>query len=103
MGEPKFWEMPDRAREVIQEVNTLKNWIEPFDKLEAKLREMTELDQLLNTEHDPELSDELDRELAAFDGQLTSFELRSMLQGPDDHRNAMVEISAGAGGTEAQD
>jgi peptide chain release factor 2 len=103
MGEPKFWDVPDRAREVIQEVNTLKNWIEPYDKLEAKLREMTELDQLLNTEDDAELSAELDRELATFEEQLTSFELRSMLQGPDDHRNAMVEISAGAGGTEAQD
>jgi peptide chain release factor 2 len=103
MGEPKFWDVPDRAREVIQEVNTLKNWIEPFDRLEAKLREMTELDQLLTTENDAGLSDELDRELATFEEQLTAFELRSMLQGPDDHRNAMVEISAGAGGTEAQD
>jgi peptide chain release factor 2 len=64
---------------------------------------MTELDQLLETENDVGLSDELDRELATFEEQLTSFELRSMLQGPDDHRNAMVEISAGAGGTEAQD
>jgi len=103
MGEPKFWDVPDRAREVIQEVNTLKNWIEPFDRLEAKLREMTELDQLLNSESDAGLSAELDRELATFEEQLTSFELRSMLQGADDHRNAMVEISAGAGGTEAQD
>jgi peptide chain release factor 2 len=103
MGEPGFWDVPDRAREVIQEVNTLKNWIEPYDKLDAKLREMTELDQLLNSEHDAGLSGELDRELATFDEELSSFELRSMLQGPDDHRNAMVEISAGAGGTEAQD
>ena len=63
MGEPKFWDVPDRAREVIQEVNTLKNWIEPFDRLEAKLREMTELDQLLNLEHDAELSAELDRRM----------------------------------------
>ena len=103
MGESSFWDVPDRAREVIQEVNTLKNWIEPYDRLEAKLREMTELDQLLNAEHDDELSGELDRELATFEEQLVSFELRSMLQGPDDHRNAMLEISAGAGGTEAQD
>jgi len=64
---------------------------------------MTELDELLNGDNDAALSDELDRELATFDEELTSFELRSMLQGPDDHRNAMLEISAGAGGTEAQD
>jgi peptide chain release factor 2 len=103
MGEAGFWDAPDRAREVIHEVNTLKNWIEPFDRLDGKLHELTEMDQLLLTEEDPELSAELDRELATFEDQLTSFELRSMLQGEDDHRNAMLEISAGAGGTEAQD
>ncbi len=103
MGESKFWDVPDRAREVIQEVNTIKNWVEPFDRLDATLREMTEMDQLLQNEPDAELSAALDRELATFEEQLRSYELRSMLQGADDHRNAMVEISAGAGGTEAQD
>jgi peptide chain release factor 2 len=34
---------------------------------------------------------------------LDAFELRSLLRGPDDFRDAQVEISAGAGGTEAQD
>jgi len=103
MGESKFWDVPDRAREVIQEVNTIKNWIEPFDTLAAKLAELTEMDELLQAEPDAELSGELDRDLSAFEDQLRSYELRSMLQGADDHRNAMVEISAGAGGTEAQD
>jgi peptide chain release factor 2 len=102
-GASGFWDVPDRARDVIREVNTLKNWIEPFDRLDAKLREMTEMDQLLLKEPDAELSAELDRELETFADELTTFELRSMLQGPDDHRNAMLEISAGAGGTEAQD
>jgi peptide chain release factor 2 len=34
---------------------------------------------------------------------VANFELRSLLRGPDDFRDAQVEISAGAGGTEAQD
>ena len=103
MAESGFWDVPDRARDVIHEVNTLKNWIEPFDGLEAKLRELTEMNELLLTENDAELSAELDRELESFAERLTTFELRSMLQGEDDHRDAMLEISAGAGGTEAQD
>ena len=37
------------------------------------------------------------------DDELDAFELRSLLRGPDDFRDAQVEISAGAGGTEAQD
>ena len=34
---------------------------------------------------------------------LEEFRLRSLLSHPDDFRNAQLEISAGAGGTEAQD
>ncbi len=103
MGESAFWDVPDRARDVIREVNTLKNWIEPYDRLSGKLRELSEMNELLTAEPDAEMSEELDRELATFEDQLTTFELRSMLQGEDDHRNAILEISAGAGGTEAQD
>ncbi|HEX7942006.1 MAG TPA: peptide chain release factor 2, partial [Gemmatimonadaceae bacterium] len=43
------------------------------------------------------------RELEALDEEIPRFELRALLAGPDDHRDAMLEISAGAGGTEAQD
>jgi peptide chain release factor 2 len=46
---------------------------------------------------------ELDRELEAIETELDAFELRTLLRGADDFRDAQVEISAGAGGTEAQD
>ena len=40
---------------------------------------------------------------SALRDELEAFRLRSLLSGPDDFRDAQVEISAGAGGTEAQD
>jgi peptide chain release factor 2 len=46
---------------------------------------------------------ELDMELEALDSELDSFELKTLLRGEDDFRDAQLEISAGAGGTEAQD
>ena len=46
---------------------------------------------------------ELDTETAALRDDLDSFELKSLLRGADDFRDAQLEISAGAGGTEAQD
>jgi peptide chain release factor 2 len=49
------------------------------------------------------MSAEIDRELNAIESDFGAFELRSLLRGPDDFRDAQVEISAGAGGTEAQD
>ncbi len=52
---------------------------------------------------DAGLEAELDADVAALEGDVESLRIRSLLSGPDDHRDAQLEISAGAGGTEAQD
>ncbi len=103
MTEPGFWDDNARARGVIQEIKTLKEVVEPFDRLDEKIKELLEVEQLLELEPDESMAQEVERELAVIDTELPAFELRSILRGPDDHRSAMLEISAGAGGTEAQD
>src|SRR4029079_15453751 len=62
-----------------------------------------ELDELLAGEPDQSMSADVDQELDAIETEIDAFELRSLLRGPDDFRDAQVEISAGVGGTEAQD
>jgi peptide chain release factor 2 len=62
-----------------------------------------ELDELLAGEPDQSMSADLDQEADAVENEIDAYELRSLLRGPDDFRDAQVEISAGAGGTEAQD
>ena len=103
MAEPGFWDNGDRARETVQRVKELKVWTEPYDRIEGRLRSALELEELLEMEPDEELSREADAELEKLTGEVDAFELRSLLRGPDDMRGAQVEISAGAGGTEAQD
>src|SRR5687767_9272513 len=103
MSEGGFWDNQERAQEVVQQVKSLRGWVDPYDRLEGRLRGARELDELLAADPDPELAAELEREAEAIGEELASFELRSLLQGRDDHRDAQVEISAGAGGTEAQD
>jgi peptide chain release factor 2 len=49
------------------------------------------------------MSAEVERESAEIRAALEAFRIRSLMQGPDDFRDAQVEIAAGAGGTEAQD
>lgn len=98
-----FWSDQGRARETVQRLKTLKGWIEPFDKLKERVTGATELDDLLRVEPDESLDVDLDREVASLDGDLRSFELQSLLCGADDWRDAQIEISAGAGGTEAMD
>jgi peptide chain release factor 2 len=103
MTAPGFWSDQERARGVVQEVKELKGWVDPFDKLEARVRSARELDELLDLEPDDAMAAEVDAEVASIAAALESFELRSLMRGPDDMRDAQLEISAGAGGTEAQD
>ena len=103
MSEPGFWDHQERAQAIVQEVKGLRAWVDPFDKLAQRIDGARELGELLEAEPDAELGAELAREVDAIEAELESYELRSLLQGPDDARDAQVEISAGAGGTEAQD
>ena len=46
---------------------------------------------------------EIDESLLTFSKELELFEIRMMLSGKDDTKNAIISINSGAGGTEAQD
>jgi peptide chain release factor 2 len=98
-----FWNAQETARATVQQVKELKGWVEPFDRLRGRITSATELDELLSAEPDESMSAEVDRELNAIETEFDAFELKSLLRGPDDFRDAQLEISAGAGGTEAQD
>ncbi|MGQ0538889.1 MAG: peptide chain release factor 2 [Gemmatimonadaceae bacterium] len=103
MAQPAFWNDQDAAREVVQRVKSIKTWIEPFDDLVARATSARELHDLLTEQPDESTERDLATEIANVDEALRAFELRSLLRGPDDWRDAQVEIAAGAGGTEAMD
>ncbi len=103
MADPAFWGNQENARTVVQRVKELKAWVEPFEKLDERLRNTRELDELIASEPDASVATELDAESAALATDLRAFELRTLLRGPDDWRSAQIEIAAGAGGTEAMD
>jgi peptide chain release factor 2 len=103
MADPAFWDDPDAARTVIDESNRLKGWIEPWSDLASQKAELDALVELLEVEEDAELASEFDRGIATLEGGVEALELRTMLQGEDDHREAIVTIHPGAGGTESQD
>ncbi|MFQ5689590.1 MAG: peptide chain release factor 2 [Gemmatimonadota bacterium] len=103
MASPTFWEKPERARQIIEESQRLKEWTQPWLEACARLDEAGELVSLLEEEEDEELLEELERELAEIDRALERLELRNMLRGEDARRNALLTIHPGAGGTESQD
>ncbi len=105
MAEPDFWSRPEAAQKTIEEANLLRRWIEPWRALGKRIGELEELELLVEEEADSgaELEPELEREATVAERALEDLELRSMLQGEDDARNAILTIHPGAGGTESQD
>jgi len=103
MAEPGFWNDQQSAQAVVQQVKSLKSWIDPFERIEGRLSSAQDLETMLSTDPDDEMERELDSEVASIAEELEALRLRSLLSGPDDFRDAQLEISAGAGGTEAQD
>jgi len=103
MAAPGFWDDPESARTVIEESNRLKAWVEPWSALSGQASDLTALAELLQAEDDAELAGEFDQGLDALEQGVQALELRTMLQGEDDHREAIVTIHPGAGGTESQD
>jgi peptide chain release factor 2 len=103
MTEPGFWDAQDTAREIITEANQLKGWVDPWVELDRKGTDLAELAELLADDEDAALEAEWLRELQRFSAEAEQLEIRAMLSGADDQRDALVTIHPGAGGTESQD
>lgn len=103
MADPGFWNSQERARDVVHQTKLLKTWVEPYDRLDGRVRSGLEMDSLLEGDPDPDMIADLERETAAVRAGVDAFMLKSLMQGADDFRDAQLEIAAGAGGTEAQD
>lgn len=103
MASEGFWNDQESAQVIVKDVKVLRGWIEPYDELSPRIASALELNELLEDSSDTEMLEELDAELQSIDESLDEFELKSLLRGEDDFRDAQIEISAGAGGTEAQD
>lgn len=80
-----------------------KKFIDTWRNIEKNISEMVGLFDIAMQENDAALGDEIGAEAAKAASQVDQLELQMMLQGEYDSRNAILNLSAGAGGTEAQD
>jgi peptide chain release factor 2 len=101
MGQPGFWDIPEKAQQTIQQLKPLNGVLKPYEELRADSADLLALTEL--TEEDASLESELASELVQFEKRLHDFELRAILSGPQDASNAFVRIQAGTGGTDACD
>lgn len=100
--EPGFWDDATEAQKTLKQISRLKSTIEPVVDLQHRVRDLKELAELVEDEESPE-ADEIRQELEDLERIYKQVELETVLSGEHDAANAIMEINAGAGGTEACD
>jgi len=113
-----LWDDPQGAKKVMSELAEVKSQLDVANLFKNKLGDaQTALemlddmsaDDMMNDESPGEVSekDEIIREASAacdaLDVQIAEWETSRLLSGPFDKKHAIIEIYAGAGGTDAQD
>ncbi len=102
-AQPEFWENGERAQTILQELNELKSNLAQYQHWEKQLEELKAIAELLESEADVELSTEAVTYITQLNHKLDRWELQQLLSGTYDHKGAILNINAGAGGTDAQD
>lgn len=101
--DPQFWNDPQKAAQVNQELSAAETERQRWERLDALLQEL-ELTQELYTEtEDESLVDEVHARVKELVRLNKTIELQTYLGGPYDKNDAVLSIHAGQGGTEAMD
>ncbi|WP_261806409.1 peptide chain release factor 2 [Lapidilactobacillus luobeiensis] len=103
MSRPDFWNDSEKAQNVIDDNNNLKEKYDNFNQLVTLAADISVTLELLQEGPDAELQSEVESDLAKLQKQLQDYELNLLLAEPYDSNNAILEIHPGAGGTESQD
>ena len=108
VADPNLWDDQDRARAVTTELGRLANDLEQFDELRSSLDDSMVLaefsrESLSAGEADWSLLNELSSTVTSLEKTIAELEVQSLFSGPYDANDAIVELHAGAGGTDAQD
>ncbi|MDN3676979.1 peptide chain release factor 2 [Flavobacterium paronense] len=98
---PDFWNNPKEAEIIVQNLRSKKKWVEDFEKGNAMAEELQIIYEFFKEGDATE--EELDTHYEATNTHIENLEFRNMLSDEGDKLSAVVQITAGAGGTESCD
>ncbi|MCB1036104.1 MAG: PCRF domain-containing protein, partial [Acidobacteria bacterium] len=100
MGLPGFWDSPSSSAPILRQRRSLERLQETLKRLRSDAEEVEVWKELVaEGENDEQLGTFLER----LDSELPKLDLQLKLSGPDDDKNAILNLHPGAGGTESQD
>jgi peptide chain release factor 2 len=102
-ADPGLWSDPDRAQKVGRRLSYLEAELNRLAGLRQRLDDTQLLFELAESENDEPTRGEATRELAALRTEIDQLEVRTLLAGEYDAREALISINAQAGGADAAD
>ena len=99
--EQKFWEDIQSAQNILKKISSFENELKMWNDLDDQHGEVESYLELIDEGED--VTDDAQDALDSFRNFIEKVQIRKLLNGRDDHRNAILTIHPGAGGTESQD
>ncbi|MBW1733281.1 MAG: peptide chain release factor 2 [Deltaproteobacteria bacterium] len=104
MSSPGFWQRDqEEVSRLSQERALLRERIDTYQNLHKEAEDAKLLAEMAGEEEDSSALKELAEDVAGLQKAIKGLQFQTLLGDPDDKRNAIVAINAGAGGTEAND
>jgi peptide chain release factor 2 len=100
---PDLWDDQANAQKVTSRLSSLQADVERVTGLRSRLDDLGVLVQLGREENDADSLAEAEKELGSVAKAIQSLEVRTLLSGEYDEREALVTIRSGAGGVDAAD
>jgi peptide chain release factor 2 len=100
---PDLWDDPERARTVTTELSNVKADVDLWDDLASRIDDTVVLDEMAREEGDESQAEEIETSIASIGRTFADLELRALFAGEYDELDAICEVHAGEGGTDAQD
>ncbi|MHB8138308.1 MAG: peptide chain release factor 2 [Smithellaceae bacterium] len=98
-----FWDDPEQARAILQKKTKLSGALDSWKRFQRQIQDSETLWSIASEEKDEQVLNDLASELEQLSSDVKLEELKMMLSSDQDPMNAIMNIHAGAGGTEAQD
>jgi peptide chain release factor 2 len=99
--DPEFWTDSKSAETLLKSIRKLKYWIESFEELDRNIGDVEVLFEFAKVGEGDE--SDIEMQFENLKTKVEELELKNMLSGKEDGLNAVVQITAGAGGTESCD
>ena len=103
MAGADFWNNRKQAEQKSRQARMLKDSIVSWEVLQTQSLDLLELHEIANEENDADTLVEIEADSEKLVLSVEGLEFRTMLDGDDDAKNAILVIHSGAGGTEAAD